>query len=264
MGAKTVWWGHYWSATSRKWSSWLRLLVMRFADVVLFYTDKEVEVHRATARHNDRQVVFGLNNGIETVAIEKFRIPYNVDQRPRDLLFIGRITEKSEIDLLLNALTYPQCASVTLDVIGAGGEKDALQRRLADRHLDGRVVLHGGLTDEARISEIANQCKLFVYPGGVGLSLIHALAYGLPGVVHDDRKTHMPEIAAHEEGVNGCLFRKGNAESLADTIATALESPEELNRMSGAALNTVGDSFNTADMARRFLKMFRDIAASRR
>lgn len=264
MGAKTVWWGHYWSATSRNWSSRLRLFAMRFADSVLFYTDKEVEAHRARKHRSDRQLVFALNNGVETTAIAEFRALYDAERRPRDLLFIGRITNKCELNLLLEALTYSKCASVTLDVVGAGDDKDALQRRLAECQLGDRVVLHGGMTDEARIADIANQCKLFVYPGSVGLSLIHALAYGLPSVVHDDRKTHMPEIAAHEERINGFLFRKGNAEALADTIAGALASPKELNRMSGAALNTTIESFNAADMARRFLKVFRDMAASRR
>lgn len=261
MGAKTVWWGHYRSATSRNWSSRLRLFAMRFADSVLFYTDKEVEAHRATRGRNDRQPVFALNNGVETTRIAEFRALYDAERRPRDLLFIGRITDKCELNLLLEALTHPKCSSVTLDIVGAGEDKDALQRCLAECQLGDRVVLHGGMTDEARIAEIANQCKLFVYPGSVGLSLIHALAYGLPSVVHDDRKTHMPEIAAHEERINGFLFRKGDTESLANTIVSALASPKELSVMSGAALNTTNESFNTADMARRFLKMFRDLAA---
>ena len=32
-------------------------------------------------------------------------------------------------------------------------------------------------------------------PGAVGLSLIHAMAYGLPCLVHSNRLQHMPEIA---------------------------------------------------------------------
>ena len=37
--------------------------------------------------------------------------------------------------------------------------------------------------------------RIFVYPGEVGLSLIHAMAYGLPCLVHSDRLKHMPEIS---------------------------------------------------------------------
>lgn len=35
-GATIVWWGHYWSSTSRRWRQVLRSLVMAFADVILF------------------------------------------------------------------------------------------------------------------------------------------------------------------------------------------------------------------------------------
>lgn len=43
IGAKIVWWGHYWSSTSRRWRQILRFIPMMFADAILFYTDDEVK-----------------------------------------------------------------------------------------------------------------------------------------------------------------------------------------------------------------------------
>ena len=71
------------------------------------------------------------------------------------------------------------------------------------------------MAEEPDIAQIANRCRLFVYPGGVGLSLIHAMAYGLPSIIHDDRWRHMPEIAAFQDGRTGRTFEREDPGSLA-------------------------------------------------
>ena len=252
-GARTIWWGHYWSSTSRPWRAGLRMVLMRLADAILFYTDREAEEYLAT-RKNNRKPVAALNNGIETGEIVTLRKPYDPVLRPRDLLFIGRLTRKAELALLLEALALPVCAGVTLDVIGEGGEEEALRRQASVLGLSGRIAWHGGTTDERQIAEIANRCKAFVYPGSVGLSLIHAFAYGLPAVVHDDRWKHMPEIAALRAGTNGLTFAEGSAASLADTIRALLGDHPALKRMSTEGIAMTDRTFNTKDMAERFYK----------
>ncbi len=262
VGAQSVWWGHFRSSTSRDWSTLMRLMLMRSADAALFYTDREINEHRTFRGSSARQALFALNNGIETGRICALRVAYVAAQRPRDLLFIGRLTDKAEIELLLRALARPEASHATLDIIGGGEEQFRLVALGNDLGLGDRVVWHGGSTDEDRIAAIANQCKAFVYPGGVGLSLIHGLAYGLPGIVHNARWGHMPEIAAHAPGVNGLTFEQGSAPALAATIATTLGDPAALVRMSAAAIETTTRSFNAEDMARRFCAMVEALSAA--
>ena len=59
---------------------------------------------------------------------------------------------------------------------------------------------------------------LFIYPGSVGLSLIHAYNYGLPSIIFSDMRYHMPESAAFKEGFNGISYKKDSATSLARSI----------------------------------------------
>jgi glycosyltransferase involved in cell wall biosynthesis len=250
-GARIIWWGHYWTSTSRAWRAGLRTLLMHLSDALLFYTDKEVEEYLGARRYN-RKPVLALNNGIDTDEIVRLRAPYVPSSRPHDLLFIGRITPKAELGLLLEALSLPACAGVRLDVIGGGEGETLLRRRCVELGMADRVSWHGGTVDELRIAETANACKAFIYPGGVGLSLIHALAYGLPAVVHNNRWRHMPEFAALRAGENGVTFRQGDAASLACAIASLLADPERLRAMSAAAIATTSHSFNVADMADRF------------
>ena len=44
--------------------------------------------------------------------------------RSRDIFFIGRITEKCGLDLLLDALNSDGCKNITIDVIGDGSMLD--------------------------------------------------------------------------------------------------------------------------------------------
>lgn len=255
-GARTIWWGHFWSSTSRPWRAGLRTILMRLADAILFYTDREVEEYLAT-RRNNRKPIAALNNGIETDEIVRLRERYDPVMRPRDLLLIGRLTEKAEVGLLLEALATSACTGVTLDVVGGGEEEQSLRRRADELGLADCIEWHGGTIDESRIAGIANQCRLFVYPGSVGLSLIHAFAYGLPAIIHDGRWRQGPEIAALRAGENGVAFREGDTESLAQTIRMLLDDPPSMKRMSAEAIVLTNKTFNTKDMADRFCELIR-------
>ncbi len=251
-GAKTVWWGHYWSSTSKKWTANIRLGIMRLSEYLLFYTDLEVAEYLASRRDGREPNVFALNNGIDTTNIVHLRAAYKAETRLRRVLFIGRLSKKADLSTLIRSLSLPECSDIELDIIGEGVEETRMRALAQELGLGQRITWHGGLTDEARIAPIANQCQAFVYPGPVGLSLIHGLSYGLPAIVHNDRWSNGPEIAAHDEGTNGLTFTRGDAASLADCMASLLSNPERLNAMSRAAVETTRENFNTEKMAERF------------
>ena len=258
-GAKTVWWGHYWSSTSKPWRFALRLLIMRLSNSLLFYTDQEVVEYKNRLGKNAKQHVYALNNGLNTKSIYHFRNDYDAELRPMNLLFIGRLTEKSNIGLLIQALAKPILCEVFLHVIGDGEEHERILQLVESLGISSKVIIHGAITDEAVISKIANQCRVFVYPGEVGLSLIHGMAYGLPAVVHSDRWRHMPEIAAFQAGITGEFFEPNNASSLADSISDILNDVDKLNYYSRECIRITSSSFNSSDMARRFSNFIKSL-----
>jgi len=252
-GAKTMWWGHYWSSSSRQWRANLRLKLLRQADSALFYTDQEAEEFQKQFPSLPGFPVFALNNGIDNREIKQLRSSYSASKREKRVLFIGRLSEKSRLTLLLDALALEECTDVKLDIIGDGSALSALRQQAQNLGIGQRVVWHGGLADETKIAAIANRCRLFVYPGGVGLSLIHAMAYGLPVIVHNDRWVHMPEIAAFRENVNGVSFEKESASSLAREIASLVNNEDRLDEMSQEVIVLTDATYNTNDMVERFM-----------
>jgi glycosyltransferase involved in cell wall biosynthesis len=258
--ATTVWWGHYRSSTTVKWRLKLRMLLMRMSHVSLFYTDREITECLRSGVIDSSRPVFALNNGIDVSPIQRVRKKYNASTRRRSVLFIGRLTEKAELGLLLQAMAINRNASFQLNVVGDGEEMSELKALAAELGLKDRVIWHGGLVDEKRIADVANTCRLFVYPGSVGLSLIHAFAYGLPAVMHDDRNLHMPEHAAFENDENGCSFEKDNARSLATAIVGLIDDNVRLEKYSQSALEKADNEFNVDVMSLRFNKMINTIA----
>lgn len=250
-GAKVIWWGHYWSSTTKSWRFAIRLMLMKLSHALLFYTDLEVDEYKARIG-SGALPVFALNNGISLRAIRPLRGVRALPIAPKRLLFIGRLTPKASVDLLLEAIAHLEDKNVSLDVIGDGESAEGLRKKAAQLGLGDRIAWHGGTTDETKIAAVAKTADLFVYPGPVGLSLIHAMAYGLPAVLHRDRKRHGPEISAFRDGETGLSFEIGNSQDLARKIAAALSSPENLRRWGGAARERVDADYNTDVMVSRF------------
>lgn len=231
----------------------------RLANALLFYTDAEVErFHTDGWSHTG--VVGALNNGVDVTEIQRWRTPFDSAARGRNLLFIGRVTEKSQLHLAIEALRSPLLKATHLHIIGSGSEEAALQLQARALGVSDRLSWHGPITDERKISEIANLCSAFVYPGSVGLSLIHGMAYGLPCVVHDNPLRHMPEISAFEDGKSGAAMSENDSASVARVVHSLLENPSEANAMSMYNRKKVDHSYNTKVMADRFIDFERHIA----
>lgn len=256
VGAKVIWWGHHWSSTSRSWRQKLRYLPMSLCDAVLFYTDYEVEDYLANNRSIRKKVpVVALNNGIDIDPIEQVREEYSASQRGRSMLFIGRLTKKARLELLLESMVKLSDSSPTLYVIGSGAEQDRLESLAKKVGVQDKVVWCGAIIEEDRIAAIANRCSVFIYPGEVGLSLIHGMAYRLPSIVHNNPRFHMPEIGAFKNGSTGIEFKYDDATSLAEAINKLFSDSQMLNDLSQGAGQVVGASFCTSDMAKRFISL---------
>ncbi|WP_175453234.1 glycosyltransferase family 4 protein [Paracoccus tibetensis] len=233
----------------------LRILLMRVANAVLFYTEREVEEYKARLGRHDERPILALNNGVNIAPIQIVRKTYLAGSRQREILFVGRLTPKAEILLLVQALALPQMKGIHLHVVGEGEESARARTAAETAGVSERITWHGISTDEAVVGAIANRCRLFVYPGQVGLSLIHAMAYGLPCIVHSDRWHHMPEIAAFETGRTGRAFKPDDAEDLATVIANVIDDIDLLDCFSARCIEITETSFNTNNMAERFMDL---------
>lgn len=262
QGVPVVWWGQGWSAGSRGHRAKVRQRIMRLADVVILYTDKERDEYLSMGFSLER--TFALNNGLDVDSIDgaiaewdasriqEFRRANGLDACSHWCIFIGRLTRKSEIGLLIESLAKIR-GDIGLIVVGDGpvaGEARDQARALAVEH---RIIWAGAHFEECSIAPWMLSASVFVYPGAVGLSLIHGFAYGLPAVIHGDRWGHGPEFAAFENGRNGLTFECGSAHSLACAINQLFDDEARRQVMARRAGALVRETFNVNDMAERFV-----------
>lgn len=259
-GVKIVWWGQYWSSTSKRWRQVLRFIPMSLSNALLFYTDVEVESFK-----NDKlalgkkSIITALNNGIDITDITRLKTEYTASDRDLSLLFIGRLTEKSKLHLAFEAIAKLGSNAPTLHIVGDGIEKESLERLAEKLDITKYICWHGVIIDEVEISRIANICKAFLYPGEVGLSLIHAMAYGLPAIIHNDNSKHMPEIAAFTDGLTGTDFKMDDVDSLCQSLRFILNNDQKLNNYSKKSYSTIESNFTTEIMAERFTCLIREL-----
>ena len=257
IGAKILWWGHYRSSTSKNWRIKLRLGLMKLANGIIFYTEDEVKRYLTSKQRKESRPIIGLNNGIDVLPIKRFRKKYISNSRSYEILFLGRVTEKASFDVLVNALQHPKIKDIVLNVIGNNSFDPYLKLDKYNFNNGVKINYYGKLIDEKQISNIANRCRVFVYPGSIGLSLIHAMAYGLPCLVHSDSLRHMPEIAAFKEGVTGLTFNRNNPEDLVITLCSMISNTSQLDFMSKECLDIIENDFNTKKMTEKFIKFVR-------
>jgi glycosyltransferase involved in cell wall biosynthesis len=246
---KVISWGHYLTPKQSQFKLFIRYLFWRICDANIFYT--EVEVASYEKKYKNKDNIFYLNNGLDYSEIINNVVPYNSKTRQDQIVFIGRLTKKSQFNILLKSLRYIIGKKPIVNVIG---EIQSDQISIKDEYVDS-IVWHGAILDEKKISEIMNKSLLFVYPGSVGLSLIHAMAYGLPCVIHNNRANHMPEADAFFGSNIGYTFIENSPSSLANAIEKARKNPALLNQLSRNARDLIKNVYNTDKMAKNFFRM---------
>ena len=160
---------------------------------------------------------------MENTLVNEFPVPPIAKKSPDRLLFVGRLREGSNLDLLFDAMELLKTdrVPVALDVIGDGVLKDDIVALAKRKDLD--VHFYGSIYDDEKISQISKHCGFGVYPGDAGLSLVHYMSLSLIPIVHGALDKHMgPEPSYIKHGVNGLFFDRGDANSLAHTISSAL------------------------------------------
>lgn len=253
VGKQTIFWGQYWSATSTKIGFSIRMLLLRLASGVLFYTDEECDDYKKTFfGKNDHRPILGLNNGLDIQKIQQYRKNYDLN-RIYNILFIGRLTGKSNLMQLVSALNILKFKdNVRLHIIGDGELMQECKKYVRQNNLEKNVIFYGSIIAEENIASIINECSLFVYPGDVGLSLIHAMSYGLPCIIHDNLKQHGPEVAALLQSGGGVFFEKNNVKNLAASIDKYFENLDDLLIHSKLNIEIIENKYNVISMVKTF------------
>ena len=108
------------------------------------------------------------------------------------------------------------------------------------------------------IAEYANKSKIFFYPGDIGLSIIHAMAYGLPVLIHSHLQKHCPEGNLFQRNKSGFNFCRNDFYDFSKQISNILRKEEKLYKYSKNNIEIIKDNLSTEKMAENFYKSIHD------
>lgn len=141
----------------------------------------------------------------------------------RIVLTAGALHPRKNHELLIGAIPHVKTTDAVFLIAGEGPLRDALTAQIAAAGLNGRVRLIGERTD---LDDVMVASDLYLRPGlvegGVGTTVLHAQALGLPVVAWDTIDVR----DAIDDGVTGLLVRPNDVRALAAAFDELLADPE--------------------------------------
>lgn len=257
-GVGSVLWGHGYSKREKPWRRWLRNRVARRADALLFYNHAAAE--RCRGEGLDPRRVFIAPNALDHTEHDTAHAHWraNADGLERlaerhglagrqNILFVSRMDPANRLDLLVRSLPIvaAQVADVQVVAVGRGEtEISALQALAESLGVAERVRFLGPIYDQRELGGIMCLGAVFCYPANIGLSILHAFAFGLPVVTSDDTATHNPEIESLRPGENGLTYRDGDAAHLSAELVRVLTDAPLRERLARGARDTVAKQYH--------------------
>jgi len=158
------------------------------------------------------------------------------------------------IDVMVEAfaMVHAERPSARLLLLGDGSRNDEIRKLIRDSGLESVVHAPGRVSYESLPDyfRTANAYVSSALSDGTSVSLLEAMASGLPAVVSDS----YGNLEWVEAGVNGELARPGDAESLAEAMIAVISDPQRAEKMGAANVAVTRDR---ADWSKNFPQLAR-------
>jgi len=166
---------------------------------------------------------------------------------PTKFLFVGRLTRKKGLLVLIEAFSGLGNGTWSLDVLGDGPLSAETQALTVSLGLQDRVFFHGFCdTPEKWMAE----CSCFLFPSleeGMGLTLMRAISMGVPTIASD-----LPAVRELSISTQG-LVAAGDADAWAQSIGDFLKNGTAAARFDKSKIPS------TADMAHNMEGLYKKV-----
>ena len=243
----------------------VRAWLYRLSRGLLLYGDhaKQLLISKGIAADRLQVIYNSLDDGEQAAVSERitledcmaFRGSVGVEDDERLMCFTGRLQPVKRLPSLLQALNLvvQQGKNVHLVLVGEGSERPLLECLAKELGLADLVHFLGATYDESRLGLVISASDLAVVPSGAGLSVMHALAYGTPVLLHDKCEEHFPEWEAVKEGQTGWFYFSDDVSDCASKIIQALFPSPKKPEMRAACQAMIAGRYNTTNHARLFV-----------
>lgn len=197
-----------------------------------------------------------IRNGVDVA-----RFAYTGPSPEGPLVTVARLSPEKDIETLLRAAAIATRVrpSLRVEIAGDGPCGPRLRRLTGELGLTDRVHFLGAVRD---VAAVLGRASLFVLPSrseGISLTLLEAMARGLPCVA--TRVGGNPEVVL--DGETGLLVPAGSPDALATTLLRLCHQPEEGRRMGAAGRRRVERHFDVRAMVAGYEALYAEPARRR-
>ena len=188
-------------------------------------------------------------NGID---LEKYA--YQTPRQNGPAVTVARLSPEKDIATLLRAaaIVVRSFPEFRLEIAGDGPERPALEQLAASLGVDKQVRFLGEIQD---VADLLGKASLFVLPSrteGISLTILEAMASGLPVVATSVGGN--PEVVIHEK--TGILVPAGDPEVLAGNLLWLARHPREGIIMGHAGRRRVVMHFDCRRMVAQYERLY--------
>jgi glycosyltransferase involved in cell wall biosynthesis len=213
------WWSHASSGHQGKFGFFIRKLFYKTSSGIFAY-NMAGKINLNLMGIADQKIMV-VNNSLnqEDYGYLNHNLYDKKKGNPFTILYSGRVTKAKKVDILIMALGLLSKRNVfkfKCYIVGDGNLEELI--KIANElNISDKVEFIGAKYGKNVHPYFLNS-DLFVYPGGIGLSAVHSLSFGLPILTTDNLPLHFPEFELIKPGFNGDLFIDNSFEDLANKI----------------------------------------------
>jgi len=176
------------------------------------------------------------------------------------VLAVGRLTYYKGFDVLIRAAR--QVPGISVQIVGDGALRNALQEQIGGSGMEGRVVLRGSLSDQ-ELQALLATCDLFCLPSverteAFGIVLLEAMHYGKALVVSDIPGSGAGWVV--RKGSCGFLTPPGDAGALANRFERLILQPDLCEKLGSKGRESLDGLFHIRSVARQIKKVYGELA----
>lgn len=239
---------------------WVTRFILRRSDVLIALSSQWQQDLRQICQHPDIRVLYNptvLKAPVfQDASLER---PINREEQKDGLvhfLFMGRLGQRKGVYDIIQSAKALKSENIKIHLYG-DGEVDEVRRQVNAAGVSDKVAVHGWI-DGTRKDETFREANVLLLPSyheGLPISVLEALAYGLPVLATD-----VGGIAeAVEHGVNGYLISPGECDVLAERMDQLAASSELRLEMGKSGYRMAADKFDLSVIMRKLEGLYAEV-----
>ena len=234
LNIKTILWTCGWEAQSDNYFLKIKHFFLRnyfkLADKIILYSTKayqylisiDIRKSKLIIAFNGLEIEELIKNGT-SILLEAEKLKKNENlENSKIFLYVGGLSERKRVKLLLDSFKYVQSENCVLWIIGNGLERKNLEKHAYDIGLN-NVKFWGRIVND--VDKYFAAADFFILPGIGGLALNQAMFWEVPCIVSEADGTEDDLVI---DKTTGLRFISGNVNSLSAAIEYALNLGKEI------------------------------------